>query len=260
MDLNEQLKEEQRKRQQESNVPNEPTPQQRKANADSLIDALKTEMELDSIKQGFANLKQREQALVDKEKDLAEKDKALKESIGAFELEQKKRVEQANERINNANKYFEELQVQRKEAEKLMSNAIRVKAEAETIIKSQTVQDKDRQERQSAYADNMEESLELLNDVSNALRQQEDNYAFSLSGIIKRDLSLIGKLQDKQADLQTLTDIISVDMDRILELCEYLQNSKKDYSQLIKFLGDSTEWLSERLVIEWDNKVPELPV
>lgn len=232
-------------------VKRELTPQERQANTEAEIKAFQATQNLDSIKLGYENLKVRESTIADREKNLQDKTEKLQKEIGEFELQQKERVAKANEKADEYNKAYNLLKTEREVASKTMAEAITKKSEADNIIKSQTEVEKVNQERQEAYATNMDESLKLLTEIVKALRQQEDGKALSLAVTLNKDLTLIQWLQYKKAGLQTLADIISVDCDRIVEVCEHLQDSKTYNSKILNYLLQSTEWLSEKLLIEW---------
>ena len=227
------------------------TPQQRLANTEAEIKAFKSTQDLDSVKLGYENLKVRESTIADREKNLQDKTEKLQKDIGEFELQQKERVAKANEKADEYNEAYNLLKTERAEAKRIMEEAIRKKSEAENIINSQTEVEKIQQEKSEAYTANMEESLKLLGEAVGVLRRQDDGKILGLAVILNNDLYLIQWLQYKKAGLQTLADIIEVDCDRIVEVCEYLQDSKKDYGEVLKYLLDSTEWLSQALCIAW---------
>jgi chromosome segregation ATPase len=237
----------------------EKSPLQRISDAEMEIKAFQKEQELESVRSGFESFKIRESSLVGKETDLASREEKLRTQIGAFELEQKTRVEKANKIAEDYNKAYELLKTERKEATRIMTEAIEKKSEAESIIKSQTETEKTNQEKQEAYVSNMDDSMKLLNQVYGVLRKQDDGKLLTLAGVLYKDLTLISWLQFKKCALQTIADIISVDIDRITEVCEYLQNTKKDYNQVLKYLLDSTEWLQTKLKIEWQPNPIVLP-
>jgi hypothetical protein len=227
------------------------SPLQRISDADLEISAFKKEQELDSVKAGYASLILREKTIADREKTIADKETNILTQIGLFEVEQKKRMETYNTKVEDYNKAFALLQTERKESSRIMQEAIKIKSEAETIIKSQTELEKTCQEKQEAYVANMDESVKLMGSIFKVLRKQDDGKLLSLAGLISKDLNLIQYLQFKKCALQTIADVVSVDIDRITEVCGYLQDSKKDYSQVLKYLLDATDWLQKNLKIDW---------
>jgi len=248
--LEEQLEKERQQRGEEKSpeVKDQPlTPQQKLTDAETAIKLFKTQTDLDSLKLGYENFKVREQNIADREKELTEGLEKLKIDIGEFELQQKERVAKANEKADEYNKAYNLLKTEREVASKTMAEAIAKKSEADNIIKSQTETEKINQGKQEAYAENMDESIKLVAEIVKVLRQQEDNKAYSLSQTLNKDLVLIQWLLYKKAGLQTIADIIAVDCDRITEISEYLQDTKKDYSSLISYLGQSTDWLQKKL-------------
>jgi hypothetical protein len=90
-----------------------------------------------------------------------------------------------------------------------------------------------------------------MTEIYKVLKKQDDVKLLSLAVIIHNDLTLTQWLQFKKCSVQSIVDILSVDIDRITEVCEYLQNTKKDYNQVLKYLMDSTEWLQSALHIQW---------
>lgn len=263
--LQEQLAEQNKAREQQNNppaptTPAEPTPEQRSQKADAEIIAFKKEMELDSIKSGYENLKTRETTISSREQDIADREDKLKKDIGTFELEQKERVAKANEIAADYKKQYALLTTERAEAKRIMEDAITKKAEADNIIKSQTEAERLRQEKSEAHRTNMGDALALLSDIIRTLRSQDDVKILSLAGILIKDYKLIQRLQYRKTELQSIADIIAVECDRIHELCEYLQDSKRDYGVIMKYLLDCTEWFYKNLKIEWVVEEEEIPL
>jgi DNA repair exonuclease SbcCD ATPase subunit len=237
---------------QSSEIKDQPkSAQQRLADTEAEIKAFKAQQDLESIKDGYESLKVREFTIADREKVLEQGQEKLKKDIGEFELQQKERVSKANEKADEYNKAYNLLKTEREEAKRIMTEAIAKKSEADNIIKSQTETEKINQEKQEAYTENMEESIKLFGEIIINLRRQEDSKSLSLAVILNKDLNLIQWLQYKKSSLQTIADIISVDCDRITQVCEYLQNSNVDNSKLLNYLLSSTEWLQNALKIEW---------
>jgi hypothetical protein len=229
----------------------EKSPLQRISDAEMEIKAFQKEQELESVKSGYANFLLREKTIVDQEKGIADRETSLKENIGAFELEQKTRMEKYNSNVSDYNKAYELLKTERKESQRIMEEAIKKKSEADSIIKSQTEQEKISQEKQDAYTENLDSSIKLMTEIYKVLKKQDDAKLLSLAVVIHNDLTLTQWLIFKKCSVQSIVDILSVDIDRITEVCEYLQNTKKDYNQVLKYLLDSTEWLQTSLKIEW---------
>lgn len=253
--LQEQLLEEQNKIKQQT--PPEPqkvelTPKQRLENADLALKAFQAERELDSQQSGYVNFKVRESSIVEREKSIADREEALKKSIGEFEIEQNKRVDKVNKTAEEYNKAYALLKTEREEAKRIMEEAIEKKSQAEQIIKAQTLEQKTTQARQTAYASNMDESLKLFADIYKFLRRMDEPKSLDMAVVLNKDLVLIQRLCDKKVNLQTVADIISVDHDRLIELCEFLQNSKKDYSDVLGYLFQATEWLQKALILNLD--------
>lgn len=253
--LQEQLLDEQNKTKQQAPqepVKVEPTPRQRIENADLLLKAFQAERELESQQSGYVNFKVRESSIVEREKSIADREEALKKSIGEFEIEQNKRVDKVNKTAEEYNKAYALLKTEREEAKRIMEEAIEKKSQAEQIIKAQTLEQKTTQARQTAYASNMEESLKLFADIYRYLKVMEEPRCLDMAVALNKDLGLIQRLCDKKVNLQTVADIISVDHDRLIELCEFLQNSKKDYSDALGYLFQATEWLQKALILNLD--------
>jgi chromosome segregation ATPase len=227
------------------------SPQEEIAKTESIIKAFKLKQELQSIELGYESFKLRESSLAGKENELADKETELQTKIGKFELEQKDRMEKLKINVDDYNKAYALLKTSQGEVNKLMSDALKQKSEAESIIKSQTLSEQTTQEKQEAYDENMDSAISLLAEIVKVLRRQEDGKVLSLAVALSKDLTLIQWLQYKKSGLQTLADIIAVDCDRIVDVCEGLQNSKTDYSKLLKYLLDSTEWLQNALKIEF---------
>lgn len=253
LSLQEQLAEEQKARDELTapKPPAEPTAQERTEKADAEITAFKREMELESIKSGYTDLKTRETTIANRELNLEEREEKLKKDIGAFELEQKERVAKTNDVAAEYNKQFSLLTTERAEAKRIMEEAITKKAEAENIIKSQTEAEKNRQEKSEAHRTNMGDALALFTDIIRTLRKQDDAKILTVAGLLGKDYKLIQRLQYRKSEQQTIADIIAVECDRIHELCEYLQDSKHDYGKIMKYLLDCTEWFYNSLKIEW---------
>ncbi len=249
--LEEQLERERREKSSEHLSETPKTPQQRLADTEVEIKAFKAQQDLDSVKLGYENLKIRESTIADREKALKDGVEKLQKDIGEFELHQKERVAKANEKADEYNRAFQLLQTERAEAKRIMEDAMRKKSEADNIIKSQTETEKISQEKQEAYAENMDEALDLFEEIVRTLRRQEEGKALGLAVTLGKDLTLIQWLQYRKCNLQTLADIISVDCDRIVDVCEYLQDTRKDHSSLLNYLLQSTEWLQSALRIEW---------
>ena len=257
MGLKEELEEEQKKRKEIETrqvVPPEPTPQQKAANVEAEIKLFKIQQDLDSLKLGYDNFKLRESTIIDIEKALADREERLKKNIGTFELEQKERVAKANAKADEYNEAFMLLQTERTEAKRIMEDAIRKKSEADNIIKSQTEAERVYQEKQGAYIDNMDESLKLFAEIIGVLKQQEDGASLTLAVELGKDYYLMQWLQYKNCNLSTLADIIAVVCERITETCGHLQDSKKDYSSLLNYLLQSTDWFEKALMIQWQPK------
>lgn len=257
--LEEQLEKERLERANEVIVPQEPqkvepTPKQRLENADLTLKAFQAERELDSQQSGYVNFKVRENSIVEREKSISDREEALKKSIGEFEIEQNKRVDKVNKNTEEYNSAYALLKTERTEAKRIMEEALQIKSKSEQIIKAQTLEQKTNQAKQEAYAANMEECLKLFVDVFKYLRRMDEPNSLAMAGIINKDLILLDRLLFKKVNLQTAADIITVDCDRLIELCEVLQNSKKDYSEALKFLIDATEWAQKALRIDWASK------
>ncbi len=232
-------------------VKREPTPQERLVNTEAEIKAFKAAQDLESIQLGYKDLKVRESTIADRETTLVVGKEELVKRIGEFELEQKKRVETANKKADEYNEAFNLLKTERAEAKRIMEDAIRKKSEADNIIKSQTEAEKVNQEKQEAYNANMDEAIKLLVEIVKVLRRQENSKSLNLAVVLGKDLTLIQWLQYKKVGLQTLADIISAECDRIVEVCEYLQDSKTDNSAVLNYLLQSVEWLQTSLKIQW---------
>ena len=250
-DLEKALREQKAAEQSKESVASPKTPIERLSDAELEIKAFKAEQDLDSVKQGYENLKVRESTIAEREQALADEQKALALSVGNFELDQKARLETYNKKSADYNQAFALLQTERKEAARIMEEAIKTKSEADTIIKSQTEAEKVDQEKQEAYDANMEDSIKLLRSIVKTLKRQDDAKALSLAGTLSRDLKLIDWLQYKKGSLTTLAEIIAVDCDRIVQVCEHLQDSKVDYTTVLNYLLASTEWLQSALCISW---------
>lgn len=260
--LEEQLEKERSEKERQSSEPKPPlelTPQQKLANTEAEIKAFKAQQDLDTVKLGYENLKVRESTIADREKSLTDGLEKLQKQIGEFELQQKERVEKANKKADEYNEAFNLLKTERAEAKRIMEDAIRKKSEAENIIKSQSEAENISQEKQEAYNANMDESIKLLVEIVKVLRRQEDVKALTLAVFLGKDLNLIQWLQYKKVGLQTLADIISVDCDRIVEVCEHLQDSKSDNSAVLNYLLQSVEWLQTSLKIQWQPHDIESP-
>ena len=234
-------------------------PQLRYANTEAEIKAFKAKQDLESLELGYNDLKHRETTMADREKALEDSKTELTKRIGEFELEQKTRVENVNNKANEYNEQFNLLKTEREEAKKLMAEALEQKAKANSIIKSQTQEEESNQRKQEAYTSNMDEAIKLCGDMARYLKRQEDGRAFSMGNLLQKDLTLIQWIQYKKLSLKTIAELIEVDCDRITELCEYLQDSKRDYSECLKYLLDSTEWLSKKLLIEWKPNEEVIP-
>jgi hypothetical protein len=250
--LQEQLEEERRKKglEKSTTTPSQLTPQDREALAVAEIKAFKAEQDRDSVKSGYENFKVREKTIVDREANISQREDALKKDIGEFELEQKTRLASYNANVEKYNQAFAMLQTERTEAKKLMEEALSQKSQADIIIKAQTEAETLQAEKNEAYKANMEEAVTLLSEMAKFLRRQDADKALGLAGLLNKDLDLITRLQTKNAPQQTLADIISVDCDRVLELCEFLQESKSD-SSATNYLLEGVEWLQNALKIEW---------
>ena len=229
------------------------TPQQRLLNADFEIKAFQKESELDSIKAGYESFKLRESSIANREKAVADKEVDLQTQVGVFEIEQKKRLADYNGKVEEYNKAFALLSTERKEANKIMQEALKLKSESENIIKSQTANEKLCQQKQVAYTENMDECLKLMGEIVSVLRREDNGESLNISVLVGKDLVLIEWLKYKKANMQTLADVIAVDCERITELCEHLQDSKKDNGAILKYLLDSTAWIEQAL------KLTQLP-
>lgn len=225
------------------------TPQQRLLNADLEIKAFQKEAELDSIKAGYESFKLRESSIANREKAIADKEVDLQTQVGVFEIEQKKRLADYNGKVEEYNKAFALLTTERKEANKIMQEALKLKSESENIIKSQTANEKLCQQKQVAYDENMDECLKWMMDIVHVLRRQDNGESLTLAVLIGNSLKLIEWLQYIKASMQTIADVVAVDCVRITELCGHLQDSKKDYGGDLKYLLDSTNSIEQALKI-----------
>lgn len=227
------------------------SPQQRIAEAEATLKAIKLEQEVDSARLGYQDFKSRESTIGDREK-------AITTAQVKLTADQQKLTEERSNLLANYEKHKVEYQdlmanirIREEEAEKIMSAAIASKADADKVIESRTEMEKVYQEKHDAYTSNMGEAFQLILDLVKILRQESDPTLLQLAVDLKRDFDLMDELNEREVDLQTIADIFSVSYDRILGVCEYIQNSKKSFGNLLKYLMDSAEWLQGALLIEW---------
>jgi hypothetical protein len=250
--LQEQLdKEKQAKANEQKPTPEVISAKQKLENANLELDAIRKQQEVDSATLGYANFKEREKSFADRESELIKGTNQLVDDRAKFTKEREDFLARYEVHKKEYDTLMAAIKTREDEAKRIMTEAISKKSEAEKIIKHQTEAEKVNQEKQEAYADNMDDSLKLFGEIIQVLRKQEDGRILNMAVALNSDFYLIQWLQYKKAGLQTLADIVAVDCDRITELCEYLQDSKKDYSVVLKYLLDSTEWLSNALCIKW---------
>lgn len=229
-------------------VPIVVTPQQRLGDAEATLKAFKAESELDSIKAGFAGLKVREANLKDGEALIASTKEQLVKDREIFETEQKKRVAELNQKVSDFNEAYDLQKTQSKEANRIMNEALKIKAEASRIVKNQTTAEAQEQAKQEAYTLNMTDAIQTLDGIGVVLRQNTDLYNFGIT--ISRDLLLIKKMQDLDAKLSSLAEVIRADCARLTELCGTLQAAKADDEFVNKLLAH-IGYIENLLKIEW---------
>ena len=256
--LEKQLEEERRKKELEEQGKVSPpavvTPSQEFADTEAKIKAFKSKQDLQSLELGYENFKLRESSLSDKEQELRDKEATLQKSIGAFELEQKDRVEKVNKKAEEYNEQFNLLKTEREEAKRIMAEAIKIKADADRVLKNQTDKDKDYQGKQEAYASNMADAMDVVSGMIKTLRKQEDSRCLTMAVTLNSHLVLIQWLQYRKLNLSSMADVIAVDCQFVTELCEPLQ-SKDGYAGVTNYLLECVDWLENSLLIEQKNSV-----
>lgn len=248
--LEKQLEEERQKREQQS-------PTQQPPNIEQQIKEFKQLQELESLKLGYENFKQRENSFTSKESELQKQQEQLERERLEFEIEQKKRVDTVNAKLEEYGKQYELLQTKIKEAGKIMEDALKQKAEADRIIKSQTEAEKIAQEKNEAYKAHLSEVLDVFAEIGNYLVKcgttWADSRVLNIGRTLQLDLSLLKRLQERNSNNAVLAEIIAVDCNRITELAGYLQDTKLKYNpvKVIDYLLKNTDWIEDALLIEW---------
>lgn len=253
MKLEEELQEKRKREEQERKQGSNPTlsPQQRIAEAEITLKAIKAEQEVASVNMGYADFQSRE-------KTIGGREKALTTAQVKLAADQQTLIEERTDLLSQWEKHKAEYQnlmaqvkIREESAEQIMAEAISEKAEADRVIESRTDREKGYQIKHDAYVKNLGEAYQSIIDMITSLRTEGDPTALQLAVDLNRDLELMDTLNEKQVDLQTIADIFSVDCDRIYSVCEYIQNSKRDFGELRVFLLTSAEWLREALLIQW---------
>ena len=127
-----------------------------------------------------------------------------------------------------------------------MEQAQKLTSEAERIIKAQTEAEKETNERQKLYETNLTEGIVVFTEIANYV----SNKGYSVGRILKYDVGLISRMQDRKVNLASIADVISADIGRINELCQVLQD-KNENPKLLEYLNSNVEYLETSLKISW---------
>jgi hypothetical protein len=235
----------------------EAPPPQPPPNIEQQIKDFKAKQDLESLQLGYENFKKREDSIVGREEEVAKGFLLLAKDREIFETEQKKRLDTYNIKTDDFNKEYELFKTTKKEAERIMTEALQKKSEADRIIKAQTEAEKIAQEKSEAYEANMVEALGVFEEIGEYLIRcgttWMDAKVQNVGKILQIDLSLIQRLQEKKVNNSTIAEVIAVDCDRMIELAEYLQDGKLRYNpvKVLDYLNKNTDWICESLKIDW---------
>ena len=210
------------------------------------LKALNARIEAESKAEGYKSFKEREAALKDGEKELEAEALALGEQREKFESEQVERVKVANAKLEEAKKALDLYKTKAADADKKMEQAQKLTSEAERIIKAQTEAEKEANERQKLYETNLTEGIVVFTEIANYV----SNKGYSVGRILKYDVGLISRMQDRKVNLASIADVISADIGRINELCQVLQD-KNENPKLLEYLNSNVEYLETSLKISW---------
>ena len=232
--------------------PDQPiTPKQKLDNAQAEIDAIRKQQELESISLHYENFKAREKSITDRESELIKGINSLAEDRDKLVSDREELLGKYNIHQEEYNSLLAAIKTRESEAKRIMTEAINKKSEAERIIKSQSESQKISQKKMESYTKNMSDVVTNLVDIYTSLKQESDEPLLELASLLNTDLKLIGALCNDHNDLVTTAGIISLECDRITKVCEYMQNSKKDFGELREFLLKSTEYIESALCMEW---------
>ena len=226
------------------------TPQQRTEDAKKLLEAIRLEQDIESVKLGYDDFKSRERTISEREQGVTTATVKIVADQKAVDDQRTNLLAQYETHKTEYTDLIQKIKTREEEAERIMSAAISKKAEADKIIESQSEQQKDQSAKQEAYTKYMSEVFQLLFDLVNMLRRSDEPQEIWLATELKRDLNLMGDLNERGVNLQTLADVIVVDCDKMLGVCQYLQDSKKD-ELVLKTLAESVLWIHGVLLIPW---------
>jgi len=210
------------------------------------LKALNARIEYESKAEGYKSFKERESALKDGERELEAEALELGEERKKFEAEQTERVRIANAELERAKKAMDLYKTKIADADAKMSKAQNLQAEADRVLKAQSEAEKEASEKQKAYEENMAEVVDTFTEIATHV----SNEGYPVGSVLKYDVALINRIQDKKMADSLIAGIITIDLDRIGELCQTIQDSGKN-QELLDYLVANTDYISNLIKIEW---------
>jgi hypothetical protein len=217
------------------------------------LKALNVRIEYESKLEGYKSFKERESALKDGEKELEAEALALGQQREKFEAEQVERVRVANSKLEEAKKAMDLYKTKIADANAIMEKAQKLQSEADRVLKAQSEAEKEANEKQKAYEENMVEVVDVFTEIATHV----SNEGYPVGGVLKYDVALINRIQDKKMADSLIAGIITIDLDRIGELCQTIQDSGKNQG-LLDYLDSNTDYISKLIKIKWTPSTVEV--
>jgi hypothetical protein len=217
------------------------------------LKSLSARIEYESKLEGYKSFKERESALKDGEKELEAEALALGQQREKFEAEQVERVRVANSKLEEAKKAMDLYKTKIADANAIMEKAQKLQSEADRVLKAQSEAEKEANEKQKAYEENMVEVVDVFTEIATHV----SNEGYPVGGVLKYDVALINRIQDKKMADSLIAGIITIDLDRIGELCQTIQDSGKNQG-LLDYLDSNTDYISKLIKIKWTPSTVEV--